>query len=182
MVYGSALTKENPSDIDTAVFPQKITKETYMKIMGAFNKERKVPLSFVIIPPEYIRSFALSDPSKKFNKENSVIINGSIDSPVICEEHFNKLMFYNAASKYLGVRTALTPNGLALCEGILPRINNRLKAIKFIYNDFCSNGKTKLPEPKITQFQTLPAREEFVAALADANMQMYKLLRTYASK
>lgn len=179
MVYGSALIKENPSDIDTAVFPQEITKETYLKIMGKFNKERKVPLSFVIIPLEYVTAFALSDPSRRFNKENSVIINGSIDSPVISEEHFNKLTVYNAASKYLGVRTALTPEGLALCGNILPRINNRLKAIKFFYNDVCSSIRTELPEPRIIQFQALPTREDFVTALADANMQMYGLLKAY---
>ncbi len=182
IVYGSSLVRDKPSDIDTMVFPSKFTEETYRRIQGVYNPLREPLLSFVIVPQANIPEFALSDVGNKPHSKNSVLINGELTFPLVGEDYFNYLGVHNAANDYMRLRTALTPQGLDSCEGILPRINGLLKIPKFFYVNLNFTSDSKLPEPEIKQFESLPSRNALVEALVNANMQIYRMLIAYQNR
>src|SRR3989338_9910010 len=130
LVYGS---RKKGSDVDTMVFPNEFTEETYRRIQGVSNPLREPPLSFVIVPKGNIPEFALSSAGNELHPDNSFLINGELIVPSVDQDYFDYLKIHRAADDYLKLRSALTPEGLAHCENILPRVNSLLKIPKFVY-------------------------------------------------
>jgi len=177
IIYGSSLTKANPSDIDSVVFPDGLDPEIYRKIEGKYQADRIPPLSFVVTPLEYLTAFAMSETRGNFKPENSRVINGDINVPIMDEAYLENLKVHQVVSEYMRVRESLTENGLQSCEKILPRINAYLKKPKFMYSHL--GMENKLPEPTIEIFDALPNRTELISALARTNIECHKLLTTY---
>jgi hypothetical protein len=180
MVYGSALYSNNPHDIDTMVFPTRFCPNTYKRIRGRFDQERSPPLSFVITPRDYVHASAMSEARGNFYGPDSVMINGSITVPQYDSAYQQRLRMFSTAKEYLRLRRAMTAQGIAACEGILPRINSYLKIPKILYLNLTGCRNTHPGIPQTMNLTELPVRDKLLGHLACACMSAYALMKDYS--
>lgn len=175
-VYGSALTKSRPGDIDTMVILPEFNEGVYRAILGKCDQNREPPLSIVILPAEYVDAFTMADtdPRQRWSK----MISGSVELPEVSAGHRKQVWASNAAIMYTRVRKALLPERLDSVR-LIHRLNFLLKQPKFIcraLSDICGE---QLAEPGTNRFKSLPPRNEMVHALAEANMSAYGVMEAY---
>lgn len=178
-VYGSALHKESPPDIDLVAFPDRIERDTYARLISQYDHKCKPLLSCVLVPQDFISTHVLSDPHHTLSPELSQVINGSIEFPEPTAEHLRNIRLHNAALMYIQARTALTGEGQRECEGILPRINARCKLPRFVYQRLRAVSAAGLPEPSRVQFSSLPDVAEFRYTMSRLNVEMERMLEIY---
>ena len=180
VVYGSALKKDAPPDIDMVAFPSRIDLDLYQRIRRSYDPKRKPLLSCVIFIPESIKAYTLSDTYNVFDPERSKVVNGEVTFPIVNTDYWQELKMYNAAQLLLDARESLTPKGIDECHN-LPRINARLKLPKFFYMRL-SEDLVGVPEPTVTSFDHIPPREELVEALIEANLAIVRVFQEYAER
>ncbi len=192
-VYGSAIdslthrniNSENRShDIDTAVVHDKFFPEVYKEIFNKYDKTRELPISFVIIPKEYLDAFIMSDYYDLFFYDKSVVIEGSVSIPILSDKYTQNLGFHKSMLEYFDTRKALTKSEIGASANIVPIINNRLKKIKFIHKFLASISNLELPGFTVEQFDPElppPPIQEYVDCLVDTNVQLYDIMKTYLS-
>ncbi|HII15718.1 MAG TPA: hypothetical protein HA362_05390 [Nanoarchaeota archaeon] len=176
VVYGSALTKANPADVDTMVILPAFNEEVYRKICGRCDTNRKPLLSMVIVPAEYFYVFAMND--TEMEERWSRVASGCIEVPMAGKERHTRLVQSNAASMYTRMRKALLPERLDALA-IIHRLNYILKQPKFIARKLSELCGAQIPEPSINRFESLPSRQEMVDALVQANFSAYDAMSAY---
>lgn len=174
-VFGSALTKADPSDIDTTVSPQELTLEHHLALMRNRMYELPLPISTVVIPERYMQAYGLSDPHQTMSQEKSVVINGSPVAYTAPAERVRAMQFANAAIRYIRLRECLTPEGFEATKVSPARINNLLKVPKFVHEDL----EIECVAPVIRKVETIPRDAILYNLLAEATITAYQLLRKY---
>jgi len=175
-VYGSVLTSDTPSDIDTMVVTGSFTEELYREVAHSHDPNRDpIPMTSVIVPSLYLVAYILSETSTKFAEDSTRLINGSLNVPVADEGHYRTLVLHDFASKVIRARNVLTPKGMNGCDGIINRINNRVKIPRFSYQDLHPYFPT-LKEPTVERFDELPSRETFAESLVNVNLQLNRMV------
>ena len=183
-VYGSHFNGNgNGNEIDMAVSPKELTEGMYRRLRGTMDLQRKPELSILIVPRDDVYWFAISDTAAVLTSK-SVMINGGLLVPSLNREYMNLLKSHKAASNYRRLRDVLTSGGIESCldengRVKIGRVNSYLKAPMFIHQDLTRAMGADLPRQEITQFESLPSRDELVKELTAANLRAYNLLLAY---
>ena len=184
IIYGSAVYSSTPDDIDLLVFPSEITSDFYQRILSKKISYNGIPVSFNIVPRNYITSFVLYDRGYITDTEKSIMINGKIKiSKVLDKEYLNNLRLTEVAQSYIESRKSLLKSEVLECIKIIPKANGRMKIPRNIYKSLESIvGKKFHSVPNVNKFDNPPTEEEFIERIIEINMKNNEIFNIFLRK